>query len=104
MSRVLTHDVEQFTDEELALMASNGVTGDQVREFIRTSGPQTLETAIGGIHTIQEGRGQERNEPFSPQAAPEMGSTDTNGVVSTPLPEFNGENLVAPASSEEKSV
>jgi len=101
MSRELTHDVENFTDEELALMASNGVTGDQVREFIRTSGPQTLETAIGGIHTVQEGRGQERNEPFAPQSAPETGSTDTGGVVSAPLPEWDGQPL---KPEEEASV
>jgi hypothetical protein len=83
MYRELTQDTVDFTQEELALMASNGVTGDEVREFIRTSSPQTLETAIGGIHMLRNGQGQERNEPFAPQGAVE-GNTETGGVESEP--------------------
>lgn len=61
-------NVVDFTQEEIALLASNGVTGDEVREFLRTSGPQTLEAAIGGIQLLRSGQGQERNEPFQTQA------------------------------------
>jgi hypothetical protein len=66
--RELSHDVAEFDQEEVALMASNGVVGDEVREFIRTSGPQTMEAAIGGIQLLRKGQGQERNEPFQTQA------------------------------------
>jgi len=100
MSRIITSDVQEFTQEEIALLASNGVTGDQVREFIRTSSPQTLETAIGGIHMIQNGQGQERNEPFAPQGAVE-GATETGGVTSHALGEMPGE---APAPAAEASL
>lgn len=70
-------------------MASNGVTANEVREFIRTSSPQAVNTAISGILAIRSGQGQERNEPFSPQGAPTGGSEETNGVKSMPVEEFN---------------
>ena len=66
MSRELTADVADFSQEELDSMASNGVTPEEVREFIRTSAPQNLDVAIGGILAIRSGQGQERNEPFKP--------------------------------------
>ena len=66
--REIDMNVVDFTQEEIALLASNGVTGDEVREFLRTSGPQTLEAAIGGIQLLRSGQGQERNEPFQTQA------------------------------------
>lgn len=100
MSRTVTHDVESFDQEELALMASSGVTADEVREFIRTSGPQAVNTAISGINTIREGRGQERNEPFAPQSAPTGGSEETNGVQSHALGEAPGEGLTSPPAQE----
>jgi hypothetical protein len=89
MSRTVTHDVAEFEQDELDLMASNGVTADEVREFIRTSSPQAVNTAISGILAIRSGQGQERNEPFSPQGAPTGGSEETNGVKSMPVEEFN---------------
>lgn len=64
--RTLTHDVAEFNEGEIAMMASQGVTGNEVREFIRTSGPQSMATAIGGIQMLRNGQGQERNEPFAP--------------------------------------
>ena len=79
MSREITSDVEEFNDEELALMASNGVVGNEVREFIRTSGPQSVETAIGGIVMLRNGQGQERNEPFAPA---------DESLISPPVPEM----------------
>jgi len=96
--RELTHEVTEFTQEELALMASSGVTGDEVREFIRTSGPQTLEAAIGGIDVIRKEQGQERNEPFAPQPAVE-GATETGGVASHALGELAGEVAVVEEAS-----
>lgn len=105
MSRTVTHDITEFEQDELALMASNGVTADEVREFIRTSSPQSVVTAINGINMIREGRGQERNEPFSPQSAPLTGSTETNGVESHPLSEeakseASSEDLTSPPAQE----
>lgn len=82
----ITAETMEFSQEELALMASSGVTGDEVREFVRTSGEQSLESAIGGIQMLRNGQGQERNEPFSPQGAVE-GATETEGVQSHPISE-----------------
>jgi len=97
--RELTHDVGQFNEEEIAMMASNGVTGDEVREFLRTSGPQTLGAAIGGIDILRKEQGQERNEPFAPQAAVE-GATETGGVESHPIGEVVAEEAPAAGVAE----
>lgn len=62
MSRELTSDVEEFNAEELSLMATNGVTGNEVREFIRTSSPQTIEVAIGGIQMLRKQGSRSKTE------------------------------------------
>ena len=98
--RELTHDVADFTQDELSMMASNGVTGDEVREFIRTSSPQCLDTVIGGINAIRSGQGQDRNEPFAEQAAVE-GHTETDGVTSHAVGEIaQAEDLISPPATE----
>lgn len=66
--RELSHDVENFNEEELSLMVANNVSQEELREFLRTSGPQNLDAAIGGILMLRNGQGQERNEPFQTQA------------------------------------
>lgn len=64
----------EFTAEELSLMTTNGVTADEVKEFVRTSGKQTINTAIPGLKMVKAGQGQERNEPFVP--TPEAEKTE----------------------------
>jgi len=59
--------VEGFvpTEEESKLLADNGMTLEEVVEFVKTSGVQTLNAAIGGVAVLKAGQGQERNEPFT---------------------------------------
>lgn len=66
---VVADGTHLFTEEEVALMAANGTSPDEVLEFVRTSGTQTLNAAIGGVVAIKAGAGQERNEPFSDDAS-----------------------------------
>ena len=54
----------EFSTEERDAIAAYSISVDTLREFLRTSGPQNLDVAIGGILAIKEGKGQERNEPF----------------------------------------
>ncbi len=59
-----------LTAEELALLETNGVTVDELREFVRTSGKQTINAAIGGVSMLKKGEGQDRSEPFTPAETP----------------------------------
>lgn len=58
----------EFTAEELSLIEAQGTTPEAVLEFVRTSGVQTLNAALGGIATLGAEQGQERNEKFQTQA------------------------------------
>lgn len=57
----------EFSTEERDELAAHGIAVDTLREFLRTSGPQNLDVAIGGIKALEEKKGQERNEPFQTQ-------------------------------------
>lgn len=57
-----------FTADELDLLKANNVTPEEVSEFVRTSGPQSIDAAIGGVTILKSGQGQVRNEPFQTQA------------------------------------
>lgn len=46
--RELNADIE-LTSEEVEMLSANSVSVDELREFLRTSGPQNLDAAIGGI-------------------------------------------------------
>ena len=58
----------EFTPEELQLMTDNNVEPEAVKMFVATSGVQTINAAIAGVHELEAGKGQERNEPFTPPA------------------------------------
>lgn len=60
----------EFSTEERDAIAAYSISVDTLREFLRTSGPQNLDVAIGGILAIKEGKGQERNEPFQSPEEP----------------------------------
>jgi hypothetical protein len=58
-----------FTDEELKLIADNGLEADDVAKVLEMF-PQELDTAIGHLVGLKEGKGQERNEGFTPPETP----------------------------------
>lgn len=59
-------ELVNFSPEELALLESSQVSPQELVEFVRTSGKQTINAALGGVVTAKAGAGQERNEPFTP--------------------------------------
>lgn len=64
---VVADGTHLFTEEEVKLMADAGTSPDEVLEFVKTSGVQTLNAAIGGVQALKKNEGQERNEPFQSQ-------------------------------------
>lgn len=78
---VVADGTHLFTEEEVALMSQNGTSPDEVLEFVRTSGVQTLNAAIGGIVEVKKGEGQERNEPFSAPVEAEPLTLEPGEVV-----------------------
>lgn len=56
-----------FTEEQLALLATNNVTPEEASKVIEMF-PQELDTAIGYILGLRNAQGQERNESFQTQA------------------------------------
>lgn len=76
---VVADGTHLFTKEEVKLMADNDTRPDEVLEFVRTSGIQTLNTAIGGVQALKKGEGQERNEPFQEQAEADAQVSESMG-------------------------
>ncbi len=59
--------MKNFNEVELALIAQNGVTPEEVSHVLEMF-PQNLDTAIGYIVGLKAGMGQERNEPFQAES------------------------------------
>lgn len=58
-----------WTPEEEALLVTNNVEKEAVINHWKISGGEdTLNAAIGSVVLLQNGQGQERNEPFQTQA------------------------------------
>ena len=60
-----------FTPEEIAAIETNGLSQEEVEKVLEMF-PQSVDTAIGYIVGLKRGQGQERTEPFAPEAAPEQ--------------------------------
>lgn len=85
-----------FSQEELLILEGLKIAPEEVTKLIELHGEQSFVTAVAGVLNIRQGGGMERNESFTPQAAVE-GHTETNGVISASVEEFNA------MSEEEKA-
>lgn len=88
--------MSQFSQEELLILEGLKISQEEVNKLLELHGEQDFVTAVGGVLKLRQGEGMERNESFSPQASVE-GNTETGGVVSAPVEEFNA------MSEEEKA-
>jgi len=56
----------EFSPEEVALANTNGFTVEELTAYEKAKGgKETINAAIGGLRSLRNGYGQERNEPFS---------------------------------------
>ena len=91
----------EFSADELTLITANNSTPEEVLEFVRTSGVQTLNAALGGIAEAKAGSGQERNEPFQTQAeADAQVSGEPSAEVSVESSVESSGEAEAPATTE----
>ena len=57
---------ESYSVEDINLIESNGLTIDEVDAQWKMFPDQNLDTVIGSVVGLKSGKGQERNEPFTP--------------------------------------
>jgi len=88
--------MSQFSAEEVMILEGLKIEEAEVTKLLELHGQQDFVTVVGGVLAIRSGKGMDRNESFSPQAAVE-GNTETNGVISAPVAEFEA------MSEEEKA-
>lgn len=75
--------MREFSVEELELLNKHEITPEEADKVLEMF-PQELETAIGHIVGLRAGRGQERNEPFTPpETVPSEEAADPTAGVTT---------------------
>lgn len=81
--------MRELNQNELSVLRQLDIPAEDILKNFELYNHEDFVVALGGVLALREGRGQERNEPFTEQGAPTTGSEVTNGVKSIPVGEYN---------------